>query len=124
MPPRLLGPILLRNLEVARGFPWGSPILSALAGGRGRKSANKEGHGPPYRSYPIAVPPIKQILEEKSQLVWRSGTRYGSQEEKMIPQELFGRIDLIVAGLVVAALFITFLIEIPDIARYFKIKSM
>jgi len=42
----------------------------------------------------------------------------------MIPQELFGRIDLIVAGLVVAALFITFLIEIPDIARYFKIKSM
>jgi hypothetical protein len=42
----------------------------------------------------------------------------------MIPQTLFGRIDLIVAAVVAAGLFIAFLIEIPDIARYFKIKSM
>jgi hypothetical protein len=44
--------------------------------------------------------------------------------EMMIPQTLFGRIDLIVAAVVAAGLFIAFLIEIPDIARYLKIKSM
>ncbi len=42
----------------------------------------------------------------------------------MIPQQLFGRVDLIVAAVVVAGLFIAFLIEIPDIARYLRIKSM
>ena len=42
----------------------------------------------------------------------------------MIPQSLFGRIDLIIAAVVAAAFFIAFLIEIPDIARYLRIKSM
>lgn len=42
----------------------------------------------------------------------------------MLPQQMFGRVDVVVAAVVVAAVFIAFLIEIPDIARYFKMKSM
>jgi hypothetical protein len=42
----------------------------------------------------------------------------------MIPHALFGRVDLIVAAVVAAGLFIAFLIGIPDLARYLKIKSM
>jgi len=42
----------------------------------------------------------------------------------MFPQQMFGRVDVVVAAVVVVGVFIAFLIEIPDIARYFKIKSM
>jgi len=42
----------------------------------------------------------------------------------MIPQELFGRVDLIVAAVIVFVVLIAFLLEIPDIVHYIKIKSM
>jgi|HubBroStandDraft_4_1064222.scaffolds.fasta_scaffold47084_3 hypothetical protein len=41
-----------------------------------------------------------------------------------IPQEWFGRLDLIVAGVVILVVIITLLANIPSLARYAKIKSM
>ena len=42
----------------------------------------------------------------------------------MMPQQLFGRVDVVVAAVVVVGAVVAFLIGIPDLARYMKIKAM
>jgi hypothetical protein len=42
----------------------------------------------------------------------------------MFPQEWFGRVDLIVAGVIALVLLVGLIVEIPDIVRYTRIKSM
>jgi hypothetical protein len=43
---------------------------------------------------------------------------------KNMPHQLFGRVDVVVGAVVVVGALVMFLVGIPDLARYLRMKSM
>jgi hypothetical protein len=41
-----------------------------------------------------------------------------------MPMNMFGLVDLVIAGIIALFAIIVFFVEIPDLVRYMKMKSM
>lgn len=47
-----------------------------------------------------------------------------SDLEGTMPANLFGMVDVVIGGIIALLIIIAILVEIPDLTRYMKIKSM